>query len=98
VQALPLELQVPAIVGQLVAALAAVHETPVFTLQVPMSVQTEALFVQSTLEMLHFLLHCWTSLQLTDSGSASRLQPAGCQTFVQVELSTLQDCAETLQV
>ena len=93
----PVLLQVPARVGQLVAALAAVQDAPL-TLHAPMSVQTEALFVQSTLEMLHFLPHCWTSLQLTDSGSASRLQPAGCQTFVQVELSTLQDCAATLQV
>ena len=60
-------LQVPAIVGQLVAALAAVQAALV-TLHLPMSVQTDALLVQSRPEMLHFLLHCWTSLQLTDFG------------------------------
>lgn len=94
----PVLLHVPAMVGQLVAALAAVQETPVLTLHLPTSVHTEALFVQSTPEMLHFLPHCWTSWQLTDSGLARRLQPAGCQTLVQVALSTLQDCVETLQV
>ena len=44
VQDVPVLLQVPAIVGQLVAALAAVHEAPVLTLHLPMSVQTDALF------------------------------------------------------
>jgi hypothetical protein len=95
VQEVPVLLQVPAIVGQLVAALAAVHEAPL-TLQVPMEVQTPALFVQSRPELLHFFVHCWTSVQLTDSGLVSRLQPAGCQTLVQV--STLQVCAATLQL
>jgi len=90
-------LQVPAMVGQLVAALAAVHDAPL-TLHLPTSVHTDALFVQSTPLIEHFLLHCCTSWQLTDSGLASRLQPAGCQTLVQLALSTLHDCAETLQV
>lgn len=90
-------LQAPAMVGQAVAALAAVHDAPL-TLHLPTSVHTDALLVQSMPLTLHFLLHCWTSLQLTDSGSASRLQPAGCQTLVQDALSTLQVCAETLQV
>lgn len=97
VQDVPVLLQVPAIVGQLVAALAAVQEVPVLTLHLPMAAQSE-LAEQARLEMLHFLLHCWTSLQLTDSGSASRLQPAGCQTLTQLALSTLQVCVDTLQV
>jgi hypothetical protein len=56
VQAVPVLLQVPETVGQLVAALAAVHDAPLI-LHLPMSVQTLVLLVQSRPEMLHFLLH-----------------------------------------
>jgi hypothetical protein len=84
----PLPLQVPSIVGQAVAELPAVHAALV-TLHLPTSVQTDALLVQSSPPMLHFLLHCWTSWQLP-SGFGTRLQPAGCQTLTQLAASVTQ--------
>jgi hypothetical protein len=94
VQDAPELLQVPAMVGQLVAALAAVHEAPL-TLHLPMSVQTDALPVQSTPETLHLLLHCLTRPQGIPSGPP---QPGGPTTHVQVALSSAQVCVEMLQV
>ncbi len=88
VHELPSLLQVPAIVGQAVASLAAVHAALV-TLHLPTSVHTDALLVQSSPPMLHFLLHCWTSWQLP-SGFGTRLQPAGCQTLTQLAASVTQ--------
>lgn len=96
VQDVPSPLQVPAIVGQSVAALAAVHGA-LLTLHLPTSVQTEALLVQSSPPMLHFLLHCWTSWQFP-SGFGTRLQPAGCQVLTQLAASVTQLLTWTLQV
>ena len=89
----PFVLHVPAIVGQFALL---VQDVPVWILHLPMSVQIEALAVQSRLDTLHFLLHCWTSVHTVSGLPGS--QPGGDQTSTQLDASTLQLCGVKLHV
>ena len=99
VQAAPVELQVPAVAGQL----ALVAQAALVTLHLPLVIGVHApgLLVQLAPEMLHFELQVVVSAQGLPSGSGgSRLQPAGTHDVTQVALSTLQVwfCVVMLQV